>query len=75
MPEADFWWVYVSGKNKEFKQRIYQQWCAVLPHLDKEYRSFDKFFDAVTGKNIDTRPIEVITAEIDEAIRSMRNGN
>lgn len=54
------------AKKKEREERMYMQWCAMLPTL-REYMTFEEFRDMQTGANIDTRPAAVIIAEIKEA--------
>lgn len=49
--------------KKEMEDKIYQQWCAMLPAL-KEFKTFKEFYDMVTGANIDKRPAAQIIHEI-----------
>lgn len=42
---------------------------------DKSLYSFKTFFDRVTGAYIDSRPTDVILAEVDEAIARLKDGN
>lgn len=52
------------------------QWVAYLPHMTKEnFVSFHDYLDQVTGKNIDTRPAEVILKELDELEKQMKGGS
>lgn len=68
--------MYIAGRNKETKNKIYLQWCCSLSRIrDKQYLIFDNYFDAVTGRNIDTRPADAIMADIDEAMRRLGDGN
>lgn len=56
------------AKEKDQEERIYQQWCAMLPTMN-EYKSFGEFKDILTGANLDLRPADVIIAEIEELHR------
>lgn len=58
----------IYAKYKEREERIYTQWCAMLPTLNK-YISYEQFKDMITGANIDMRPTEEIMAEIEELHR------
>lgn len=51
------------ASQREREERIYQQWCAMLPSL-KEFKTFKEFYDIVTGANIDKRPAAQIIHEI-----------
>jgi len=64
MDLSEFLEFVVLAKTKERDERIYMQWCAMLPSLS-EYKTFDEFIDLITGANIDMRPTEVIIAEIE----------
>lgn len=57
-----------KAREKEKEERLYQQWCAMLPQMNK-YMSFVDFSDMLTGKNIDMRPAEDIIKDIEEAHR------
>lgn len=63
----------VLAREKESDDRIYAQWCGMLPTLN-EYMSFNAFKDKITGKNIDMRPTEVIIAEIEALHGKGQNG-
>lgn len=56
---------YRQAKKKDLEERIYMQWCGMLPSLVK-YMSFDEFYDQMTGANIDLRPTEEIIKELEE---------
>lgn len=57
----------LRAQEKERDERFYRQWLVQLPFMNEEnYISFADYVDRLTGKNIDTRPAEVILAEIDE---------
>lgn len=52
--------------EKEREERIYSQWLAMLPKLDK-YMDFETFKTKLEGPKVDTRTNEEIIAEIEEA--------
>lgn len=59
--------IIAKAREKEKEKRIFAQWVVQLPHMTKEnYISFDDYFDKVTGRNIDNRPISECMAEIEE---------
>lgn len=54
--------------ESEIKDHKRQEWCALLPMMclpGSKYLSFEEYFDLVTGKNVDMRPVDVIMEEID----------
>lgn len=51
------------AREKDLEERLYQQWCAMLPEF-AEYIVFDEFKDMMTGKKVDMRPKEEIMEEI-----------
>ncbi len=63
--------------NKEKKDIIRSEYLALLPFmtLRGKYMDFQKFYDTVTGANIDWRPAEEIIAEIDRAHEELKNGS
>lgn len=60
------------AREKDFEDKLYQQWCAMLPQMNK-YMAFGEFKDLMTGANIDMRPTEEIIAEI-EALHEQKGG-
>lgn len=52
------------AKEKDREDRLFQQWCAMLPQM-AEYKAFEDFRDILTGANLDLRPATVIIAEIE----------
>ena len=67
--------MYVAGKKEARRDKVYMLWCSSIPRLqDKELLDFETFYERSTGANIDTRPVEVIMAEIDEAMRGLEHG-
>ena len=58
----------IYAKLREKEERIYMQWCAMLPTLNK-YMSFEQFRAMITGENVDMRPAEEIMDEIEELHR------
>lgn len=51
------------AREKDLEERLYQQWCAMLPEF-AEYIVFEEFKDMMTGKKVDMRPAEEIMDEI-----------
>lgn len=69
LPLPDFLALYAKGREKEQESRIFLQWAIQLPLMataDK-YTPYQEYYDRLTGANIDTRPAEVIMAEIEQA--------
>ncbi len=62
---------YKVAQEKEKEDKLYLQWCAMLPQMSK-YMKFSDFYDHMTGRNIDTRSTEVILAEIEEIHRKAK---
>lgn len=59
--------VIEKAREKEKENRIFLQWVVQLPNMTQEnYVSFDAYFDKVTGRNIDKRPVSECMAEIEE---------
>lgn len=56
------------AKSREKEEKLYIQWCNMLPTMVK-YMTFDEFMDTMTCRNVDTRPTDVIIAEIEELHR------
>ena len=57
----------LRAQEQEREERFFRQWLVQLPFMNEEnYISFADYAARLTGKNIDTRPAEVILAEIDE---------
>lgn len=56
------------ARKKDQEDRLYQQWCAMLPQF-AEYKSFEWFKDQMTGANIDMRSVDEIIADIEETHR------
>lgn len=54
----------VFAKEKDSEEKIYMQWCAMLPSLN-QYMSFSAFKEKLTGSNIDMRPAAEIISEIE----------
>ena len=66
--------VLAIEKDKEHKIR--EEYLALLPSLIKSnhYMTFDRFYDEMTGKNIDWRPSEEILKEAEEIQKRFNNG-
>lgn len=59
--------IIAKAREKEKENRIFLQWVVQLPNMtDENYVSFDSYFDRVTGRNIDKRPVWECMAEIEE---------
>lgn len=65
---------YQKAIDKDREEKIYIQWCAMLPQMSK-YMAFNEFMDKVTGRNIDQRPTEVILQELEELKKERENGS
>lgn len=58
----------IEAREAETKDRIRAEWVALLPYMQSgqlKLVQFDDYFDQRTGRNIDTRPADVIIAEIE----------
>ena len=58
--------------EKDKEDRFRQEWIVQLPYMSLQmlqYKSFEDYRDDRLGKNIDTRPAEVIIREIEELHR------
>ena len=61
--------------EKDRDDRIFQQWVAQLPWMDKEnFTSFADYKDMVTGANIDRRSTAEILADLDDVERQLQGG-
>jgi hypothetical protein len=51
----------------ESKEKYRAEWLSLLPCMvfTNHYMTFEQYYDTVTGKNIDLRPVDEIIAEID----------
>ena len=70
LPIGEFCDLVVCAAENIQKERIRQQWIAALPFMylkQLKYMSFQDYYDACTGANIDWRPAEVIIQEILDA--------
>lgn len=61
----------------EVKENHRKEWLALLPLMIQagKYTSFEDYYEKVTGKNIDMRPVDEIIAEIDAAHEGMNDGS
>ena len=61
----------IKAMQEEHRERIRRQWIALLPvmYTTGVCIGFEEYYDDVTGRNIDTRPTEVILQELDEVER------
>lgn len=65
----------LKAMEKDRDDRLFQQWVAQLPWMDKEsFLSFADYRDRVTGANIDLRSTAEILAELDEVERQLQEG-
>lgn len=62
----------VLVKVKDREERVFQQWCAMLPQMAK-YMAYEEFKDFLTGANIDRRSTAEIVADIEQA-HGMKKG-
>ena len=69
----DFLKLAIENEKKAIVER---QYLALLPLLVQsgKYMTFDKFYEQMTGANIDWRPAEEIIKEIDEKHRGLNDG-
>lgn len=65
MDLSSFLKFYNVAIEEDRKERLYEQWCAMLPQFTK-FISFDEFLNKATGRNVDRRPVEEIMADIEE---------
>lgn len=57
--------LYREAVENDKKEKLYAQWCAMLPNFSK-FITFSEFYDISTGANIDKRSVEDIMADIEE---------
>lgn len=68
MPIYEFCEFVVKAREIEKDERIFKEWCAFVPRFsDTKYLDYEYFKAIRIGSNIDTRPVDVIIAEIDKA--------
>ena len=64
-----------KAMEKDRDERIFQQWVAQLPWMDKNtFISFADYKDRVTGANIDRRSVAEIMKDLDEVERELQRG-
>lgn len=66
--------LYRKAVENDQKERLYTQWCAMLPQFSK-FISFNQFYDKATGADIDRRSVEEIMADIEETHRKAKEHN
>lgn len=65
----------MKAKEKEREERIFQQWVAQLPYMDKQtFISFEDYKNKLTGSNIDRRSVAEIEAELAEVEQRLQEG-
>ena len=65
----------MKAKEKEREGRIFQQWVAQLPYMDKQnFVSFEDYKNKLTGANIDRRSVAEIEAELAEVEQRLQEG-
>lgn len=65
----------MKAKEKEREERIFQQWVAQLPYMDKQnFVSFEDYKNKLTGANIDRRSVAEIEAELAEVEQRLQEG-
>lgn len=76
MDIGEFCEFLILAITQDKKDRIYIQYTALLPLLIQagKYKSFEEFYDEMTGNNIDWRPAEEILRESEEILRK-QNGD
>ena len=75
MPIAEFGDFIKYASDQERRESLRTQWTACLPFMYMKmlkFESFDEFYERATGKNIDTRSVEEIRADIEKAHERMR---
>lgn len=67
----------LKALEDENKERFRAEWLSLLPCMvfTNHYMTFEQYYDTVTGKNIDNRPVEEIIAEIDRKHAEVKNGS
>lgn len=65
----------LKAMEKSRDERLFQQWVAQLPWMDKEnFVSFSDYRDKVTGANIDRRSVAEIEADLAEVEAQLQRG-
>lgn len=61
--------VLEKAREMEIEERLHREWSSILPAMQKgelKLIQFDDYMDRRLGRNIDTRPADVILAELEE---------
>jgi hypothetical protein len=45
----DFFELYVQSKKKQLEENLWNMYVTLLPHMDKEFRDWDYFYNAHIG--------------------------
>lgn len=72
------WMMYNKASTEQLRDRIRMQWVVLLPYMSMEmlqFMSFEDYYDAATGRNLDLRPTAAILAEVEEIRKEMRESN
>lgn len=67
MDVGEFIEFVLKAQEMEERDRLHEQWTAMLPLMSiqyLEYMSFEDYVDRCTGANIDMRPTNEIIADI-----------
>ena len=66
----------LTALDEESKEKYRQEWLSLLPCMifTSHYMTFDQYYETVTGRNIDLRPVDDIIAEIDRKHEEAKNG-
>lgn len=72
----EFCEIIMLAIEEENKERKRQEWLALLPLMltSDKYKSFEEYYDLVSGKGIDLRSTEDIIADIDAAHKRVEDG-
>lgn len=67
----------LKALEEESKEKYRREWLSLLPCMvfSSHYMTFDEYYDTVTGRNIDTRPVDEIIAEIDRKHAEVEHGS
>ena len=77
MPFDEYVSFVVLAITNENREKVYREYLAWLPLLilKGKYMTFDRFYDEITGKNIDFRPAEEILKESEDIEKRLLHGN
>lgn len=67
MQGTDFIRLVKAAKERENEEKYRQQWLTLFPYMNMKILEFiplTRYVENCTGKNIDTRPAEIVIREI-----------